>query len=204
MLDLERALTDIKTVRRQIALGTEFRGYGAAAFAITGILALVAAFAQATWIENPAADVFSYLGLWTTTAILSVTLIGVDVVTRSRRVHSGLSDAMIQSAVEQLLPAMIAGAMLTFVILRFAPEALWMLPGLWQVVLSLGIFASCRSLPAPFVVVGIWYLGSGLVCLALANEAHAFSPWAMGIPFGFGQLLSAALIHTVGAGDAEE
>ena len=33
MLDLDRALTDIRAMRSQIARGTEFRGYGPAAFA---------------------------------------------------------------------------------------------------------------------------------------------------------------------------
>jgi hypothetical protein len=204
MRDLQKALTDIKAMRSQIARGTEFRGYGPAAFATTGGLALLAAVIQAQWIENPAGDVVPYLVLWIATAALSIIIIGIDVVTRSRRVHSGLADEMIQSAVEQLLPAMVTGALLTFVVFQFAPDSLWMLPGLWQIVLSLGIFASCRTLPAPLMAVGFWYLGAGLVCLALANGAHAFSPWAMGLPFGVGQLLAAALIHLVGVKDAED
>jgi hypothetical protein len=111
---------------------------------------------------------------------------------------------MIQSAVEQLLPALVTGALLTFVLFQFAPQSVWMLPGLWQIVLSLGIFSSCRSLPAPLIAIGFWYLGTGLTCLVLASNAQAFSPWAMGLPFGLGQLLSAALIYFVGAADAED
>jgi hypothetical protein len=204
MRDLQKALTDIKAMRSQIARGTEFRGYGPAAFAATGVVALVAAFIQSRWIGDPATDIVSYLGLWIAAATLSVVIIGIDVVTRSRRVHSGLADEMIQSAVEQLLPAMVTGALLTFVIFQFAPQSLWMLPGLWQIVLSLGVFASCRLLPAPLIAVGFWYLATGLVCLALANESYALSPWAMGLPFGLGQFLSAVLIHLVGVNNAED
>ncbi len=54
---------------------------------------------------------------------------------------------MIYQAIEQFLPAGIAGMVLAGVLWRFAPETLWMLPGLWQVLVSLGIFASMRSLP---------------------------------------------------------
>lgn len=204
MYDLHKALTDIRTVRSQIARGTLFRGYGPAAFAMTGVLALCAAFIQAYWIEDPGNDIVSYLVLWIATAALSALVIGVDVVTRSRRVHSGLADEMIQSAAEQLLPAVATGALVTFVIFQFAPQSLWMLPGLWQIVLSLGVFASCRSLPAPLIAVAFWYLATGLLCLALANEPHAFSPWAMGLPFGLGQFLSAALIHLVGVNGAQD
>ena len=204
MRDLERALNDIQAMRSQIALGTEFRGYGPAAFATTGVLGALAALLQSLWIENPAAEILSYLGLWIAIALLSAVIIGIDVVTRSRRVHSGLADEMVQSAAEQLLPAAVAGGLLTIVLVRYAPQSLWMLPGLWQIVLSLGVFAACRMLPAPLLAVGVWYLGTGLACLAFASEAQALSPWAMGLPFGIGQLLTAALIYLVGLRDAEK
>jgi hypothetical protein len=113
-------------------------------------------------------------------------------------VHSGLADEMIQQAAEQLLPAGIAGALLTIVIVRYAPQRLW------QIMLSVGVFAACRMLPAPLFVVGVWYLGTGLACVAFASDAHALSPWAMGLPFGIGQLLAAVLIHLTGPRDAED
>jgi hypothetical protein len=43
--------------------------------------------------------------------------------------------------------------------------------------------------------VGAWYLGAGLVSLLIAAGHHALLPWAMGIPFGVGQLLVAAVLH---------
>ena len=196
MLDLDRALIEIRAMRSQIARGTEFRGYGPAAFAATGILAVAAAFAQAQWIQRPDSNIQDYLALWIATATLSAFIIGIDVVTRSRRVHSGLADEMIRAALEQLLPALAAGVLLTVTLVRFAPQHVAMLPGLWQIVLGLGVFASCRSLPAPLIAIGVWYLGSGLVCIALA-DASPLSPLAMGLPFGGGQLLAAALIQLV-------
>jgi hypothetical protein len=72
---------------------------------------------------------------------------------------------------------------------------LWMLPGLWQLAFSLGIFASCRFMPRPMYAVGLWYLASGLVCLGVASTTLTLSPWAMGIPFGLGQLLVAAVLQ---------
>jgi hypothetical protein len=125
-------------------------------------------------------------------------------VARSRRIHSGLADEMIHSATEQFIPAGVAGALVTFVLLRVSPETLWMLPGLWQIVFSLGFFASCRSLPRPMFAVAVWYLATGLASLAFANSGHAFSPWAMALPFGLGQLLMAAILYrSVGTNHAE-
>jgi hypothetical protein len=102
---------------------------------------------------------------------------------------------MILAAVEQFLPAAAAGALLTAVLFQVSPEVLWTLPGLWQIIFSLGIFASRRSLPPAIVLAGVWYLATGLGCLAFAGGAQALSPWAMGLPFGIGQLLIAVIVH---------
>ncbi len=81
------------------------------------------------------------------------------------------------------------------VVVRFAPLSVWMLPGLWQVIFSLGVFASCRFLPRQMFLVGMWYLASGLICIAVGREDASLSPWLMGVPFGIGQLLVAAVLR---------
>jgi len=204
MTDLDRALADITAIRSQMARGAEFRGYGPMTVAAMGVLAVLAAWAQATWLPDPAADVMTYLALWLATATISVVLIGIEMVARTRRIHSGLADEMIRAATEQFIPAGVAGLLLTGVLFHFAPESLWMLPGLWQIVFSLGIFASCRSLPRPMYAAAVWYLVAGLASLALANGAYAFSPFAMAVPFGIGQLYMAAVLYrSIGEQDAE-
>src|SRR6266496_3456411 len=110
--------------------------------------------------------------------------------TRSRRMHSGLADEMIRMAVEQFLPSALAGALITVVLVRYVPQAFWMLPGLWQVIFSLGVFSSCRFLPRPMGMAGAWYLVTGLACISVGGN-RALSPWAMGVPYGLGQLLVA-------------
>ena len=102
---------------------------------------------------------------------------------------------MIWSAVEQFLPAGVAGGLLTAVLLEYAPEDLWMLPGLWQLLVSLGVFASVRSLPRTVAFVGAWYFAAGFASLLLASQGHALSPWTMGLPFAIGQLLMAAILY---------
>jgi hypothetical protein len=80
-----------------------------------------------------------------------------------------------------------------------------MLPGLWQVLVSLGVFASVRSLPRTIALAGSWYFLSGFTVLLLASQSHALSPWTMGLPFAAGQLLMAALLHFAsGENDAED
>ncbi len=201
MRPLDKALGDIAAMRSQIARSTVFLGYGPLTFVATGLLAAFAAVLQAVLLPQPTANLQGYLALWVGTAFLSLVLIGVEVVMRSHRLHSGLADEMIMQAIEQFLPAGAAGVLLTLVLVKFAPESLWMLPGLWQIILSLGIFASCRSLPVPMLAVGIWYMGTGLASIAFANGAQAFSAVAMGLPFLVGQLMAAAVVQWSGAAD---
>ena len=205
MRELDKALAEITAIRSQIARGTEFCGYGPMTVAVTGLLAFAAAGVQALWLPDPTANIVAYLVLWIATATVSVILIGIEMVARSRRIHRGLADEMIHAATEQFVPAGVAGALLTFVLFRFAPQTLWMLPGLWQIVFSLGFFASCRSLPRPMFAIGVWYLAAGLATLAFASEAHALSPWAMAVPFGIGQLFMAGVLYgSVGADHGQE
>jgi hypothetical protein len=191
--DLHKALGDISSIRLQVARSTEFRGYGPVTLAATGLFAMAAAGVQAMWIPAPAQHISRYLALWIATAAVSATLTGAHMYTRSRRIHSWMSDAMIEMAVEQFMPAVGAGLLVTLVLLRAAPGSAWMIPGLWQVIFSLGVFSSCRFLPRPILVAGAWYLLTGLCCLGLGGT-RALSPWAMGIPFGAGQFLVAAIL----------
>jgi hypothetical protein len=201
--DLDRALADISQIRSQLARGSQFRGYGAATLAATSALAALAGLAQARWLPDPIHKPNTYIMLWSGTAALALIVIAMETVTRTRRMHSGMAQEMILSAVEQFLPSGLAGVLLTAVMLRFVPESLWMLPGLWQVVFALGVFASSRFLPRPMLLVGAWYLATALVCLVLARGEDTFSPWAMGAPFGVGQLIVAALLqlHSRGSHD---
>jgi hypothetical protein len=194
MRDLDRALTDISAIREQLAQSTEFRGYAPATLAATGACALLVATGQAIWLPESATNMRMYIALWAATAVLCVVLIAIETVHHSRRAHGGLATVMLQSALEQLLPAVVAGGMVTLALLELAPQDLWMLPGLWHIFFALGVFPSCRFLPRPTFLVGVWYLACGLACLALAAPTHANSPWAMGIPYGVGHMLVAGIV----------
>jgi hypothetical protein len=191
--ELNRALGDISSIRRQMARSTEFRGYGPATLAATGLIALLAAAVQAVFVPDPVNHVSAYLSVWIWTAVLSAGLTGVQMYTRTRRMHSGMSQEMMHMAVEQFLPSAGAGLLITIVLVRYVPAALWILPGIWQVIFSLGVFSSCRFLPRPMLAAGAWYLLTGLVCISLGG-GRALSPWAMGIPYGAGQLLVAGVL----------
>jgi len=204
MQDLHKALADIGSIRQQVAAGTMFRGFGPTVVAATGLLAAVTATVQSIWLNALGRHPVVFLAVWAATAAISAALIGAEMIARTRRHHGGLADAMLINAIEQALPAGVAGGAVALVLIQLAPETLWVLPGLWQVLVGLGIFASVRSLPRAVAWAGTWYVAAGVVVLALSSQTQALSPWAMGLPFVIGQLLLAAILHfAFGAADGE-
>lgn len=202
MHDLDKALADIGAIRSQIAVGTAFRGYGPATLAATGVVALLTALWQFWWLRDPTGQPLTFFLGWAAAAALSCTIIWIEMRARSRRHHSGLADAMIHQAIEQFLPAAVAGVLMAIVLWKFAPESLWLLPGLWQILVSLGIFASVRSLPRSVTLAGAWYFVAGFVVLVLSSYSHMLSPWTMGLPFAIGQSAMAGILYFA-SGDSD-
>ena len=116
--DLDQALAEISAIRSQIARSVVFRGYGPATLATTGLLAFVAAGAQAAFLDDPARHVSTYLALWAGTALVCAGLVGLEMITRTRRVHGPLAQEMLWTAVEQFVPAAAAGGFFTLVLPR--------------------------------------------------------------------------------------
>src|SRR5258708_15922856 len=131
MDDLNKALGDISSIRRQMARSTEFRGYGPATLAATGVFAISAAVAQSLWMPDPAKAIPAYLATWISTAALCAALIATQMFARTRRIHSGMADEMIRMAGEEFLPSPGARALVTVALLNFLPSALFMLPRLY-------------------------------------------------------------------------
>lgn len=204
MRDLDKALADILAIRTQIAAGTAFRGYGPAATAITSAVALAVTLLQYILLDDPNAQPLPFFGGWIAAAAVSLAVVGAEARARSLRHHSGLADAMIYQAIEQFLPAGTAGVLLALVLLQFAPEALWLLPGVWQILVSIGIFASLRTLPRIVMLAGAWYFVAGFATLMTGAQTHTLSVWSMGLPFVVGQLLMAGTLHMAGKEDDDD
>jgi hypothetical protein len=202
-MELRDALTQIAEIRQQMARAEVFRGYRSAPVAFSGVLAFAAAGVQSAWVPEPARQIGAYLGLWIGAATLSAVAAGSGMVLAGSAAP-GWRRRITWLAVEQFVPCLIAGGLVTAVLVRGNPEALWLLPGLWQVLFSLGVFASCRLLPRPTFAVAVFYLAAGTTCMALARDESALAPWAMGVPFGVGQLLAAGILYwTLERPDAE-
>ena len=203
MSDLHKALADISRIRVQLAADTMFRGFGPAVIALTGFMALATATLQSAAIL-PSSEPRETLLVWITLAIIACLLIGIEMRARTRRKHGGLADVMLLNAVEHFLPFGATGAVIAAIIMTNAPEFAWLMPGLWQMLVGLGLFAAVRFLPRTVLLAAAFYLCAGAITLALASTARTISPWDMGLPFGLGQLALGVILHIAEKEDATD
>ena len=164
-MELREALCQISEIRQQMAQNEVFRGYRSLTVGFSGTLALLAAGCQPHWVATPETELGRYLALWISVAVVSVAVAVGEMRWRGRFARSTLARQMTQLAVEQFLPSLVIGAILTLCIYRSAPQVAWMLPGLWSLVFSLGVFASHRLLPRQIGWIGLYYALCGIGCL---------------------------------------
>lgn len=191
-MELEEALARIAVIHRHIVRGQLFRGYRAVPTFLSGLLAFIACAVQGIWLDN---SVESCVILWASTAAASVAIVAVEMILRIRRSGSTLERDMTIGAAEQFIPIIAAGALLTFVMSEFAWDELWLLPGLWAIMFSLGVFASRRMLPRAIMLVAAHYLITGLLCIALGHDGPFFPAWTMALTFGAGQFMAAGILY---------
>jgi hypothetical protein len=194
-MDVREALSQISEIRQQMARSEIFRGYRSIPVAMTGVVGIVAACLQTSFVTEPAQHLDRYLLFWIAIAGIGIALPAVQLVRRVCLAGPGVSRELARLAVEQFTPCILVGALVTLCLYHGPVESLWILPGLWAFFFAMGIFSSCRLLPPQVVWVGLYYLLCGCYCLIHGHSAQAFAPWQMGISFGGGHLLTAAILY---------
>lgn len=194
-MELRQALLQIEEIRASIARTEKFRGSRSPTVALTGLLAFVAAGIQPIWLPSPADRPLAWIGLWVGVAAVNFGLVLFEMITRCRRAKSKHAWKQTRLVLQQFCPCLIAGAGLTAVIATRSPELIWLLPGLWSILCSLGLFASGGLLPKPIYLAACYYLSAGVYALLYDHSHGAFSSWTMLVTFGVGQFLVAAVFY---------
>ena len=191
MNDLDRALADLQTIKEQMARSTTFRGFGSEALLLTAAIAVLGGLFQARFVGDGAFG--TYVAYWLTIAAVSAGIISVEAVRRACALHPDMAGGILWSGLWQVLPPIFTGGVLAIVLSGAAPDAAWLLPGLWQILIALAVFAAVSALPAGMRLVGGWYLLSGFACIVLSGR-DVPPPAAMALPFALGQALGAIVL----------
>jgi hypothetical protein len=197
-MQLRDALSQIAEIRQQMARGQIFRGYRSATTAFSGFTALAAGALQTVLVPDPQSHPADFVLLWLAAAAISLIVVAAEMILRTKRSHSPMQRQLTLLAVEQFVPSIVAGALLTWVFYDFLHQQIWMLPGLWMILFALGVFASARLLPRPVFAVAGFYLIAGIFTLVASQpggNGWAFSPWLMATTFALGQSATAAILY---------
>ncbi len=190
-MELRDALSQIHEIRDRMERSQLYRGYRAAPVAASAVLALAGALGQDAVLGSGGgvAHPHGFAAYWGGIAVLGCVILGIWLVFYCRRADPRQRTRRTVAALEELLPSFLAGALVSFAVVGIAPQ---LLPGLWQVFFGLGLFASRRCLPSAVAWIAAAYVLSGTLFCGLLP---GFSPWAMGIPFGVGQLGTAVVLY---------
>jgi hypothetical protein len=204
-MHLREALSQIAEIRQRMAESEIFRGYRALPVAISGLYAAIAGALQPLIVPEPTSDVRGFVLLWTAVAVLSIATAGLTMWMRDCFAGPSHTRAVTWIAIRQFVPGLFCGAVVASVVVRYAPETAWMLPGLWSLFYGQCIFASCRILPRPVYAVAAFFWLAGTIELYVAATERTLSPWSMALPFGLGQLFAASILYwTLERRDADE
>lgn len=191
MHDHRQNMARLDEIRSRMAIVQVFRGFGPLALLVTALLAIMTGSFLFARLPDPSVAPIVFFGAWILTALGAAAVIGLDVATRSRFHHGGMAPAMIAQAARLLLPAGAAGAAILVVFWTAVPNALWLLPGLWSLLVALGLAAAIPFLPKGTPIVAIWYAAGGLIALGFGAGEPIHATTAMTILFGIGQSLMA-------------
>ena len=195
MNDVRQAVSQISLIRAQLAATTQFRGYVPEIVALIGFAALAIMVAQLVWLHRLAADNRQQVLIAGALLIVSGLTILVEAIGRSRKQHGRMAGAMLQGAIRLQLPIGLLGAMVAATILTFAPEAVWILPGVWQMLIGIVAFASLPTMPRAVIWPALWYIAAGSAVMWIAGTTTQLTPVTTLAPLGIGHLAIAWVLH---------
>jgi hypothetical protein len=195
-MNVTDALERIGAIHEQLAKAEVYRGYHPVGVALTGLLGLVAAAVQPLWVSPD--DGGEFLRYWLLVGGACAVIAGAGPVLRAFRAEDEATRRRTWTVLGQFVPCLLAGAAVALALSRpeLAPLGVALLPGLWAILFGLGIVASRPYLPRSSVWVAAWFVGAGFLVLLLAPPSGALLGWAIGVPFGVGQLAMGLVFHS--------
>lgn len=198
-MQLRDALSDLKEIRAQLDRTTEFRGFRSMAVGLSGIMATAGAIVQLNWQDHWNGTLGEFLTVWLIVATCSIFAMGIEIWIRSIQSPTRLTWKTYRNLIIQIAPSLFVGAVMTAAI-AFSVRAAWMLPGIWALIYSLGLFACRQHLPRLTVWAAMYFMVGGTLCLGhsfLFRELASpqLSAWHMVILFGGGQFLLGWILY---------
>lgn len=183
------ALNQVRDIRQIVLEGQRFKGYSRWARALSGSLALLAAFVMASaWFPKTAtAHLYGWGVVFGAGLFLNYGALGYKFLfaSQTRQQVRTLRPTL------NAFPSLFVGGVLTFTLIRIG--AFDLLFGMWMCLYGVMSLAARQGLPRLYWIVGMFYIGCGTGYL-LSPEPSFLNPYPMGLVFFAGECLGGFLI----------
>jgi hypothetical protein len=186
---VHQALAQIRTMHRYVVERQRFKGYSGRARALSGSMALIAAY----WLSlNPGRPSSYALKMWLLVALVGAAInYGAVLFWFFGQTQGDRQTVRLKPAIE-VVPALAGGAALTIAFWRDGSFG-YVIPA-WMILFGIGNLASRHVLPKEISWIGLFYMVSGAVLLFCAPTMGLSNPWPMGIIFFLGEWLGGLII----------
>jgi len=180
----DRAMDNLRYIRETMERATPFTGISGLGEMAIGATALVA-----TAIAAQQSSLNFWVAIWLAEGFISLLIAGWSMDRKARTTHTPLFSGSGRKVVYSLAPPLIAGGLLTIVLLRAGiPSAI---PGVWLLLYGTGVLTggmfSVRAVPA----MGLCFMALGALALF---SPPAWANYFMAVGFGGLHLLFGAII----------
>lgn len=180
----DRAMDNLRYIRETMELATAFTGisgWGEIAIGVTALLASVIAAQQSTF--------NAWLAVWIAEGLISLLIAGWSMDRKARAIDMPLGSGPGRKAVFSLTPPLIAGGLLTIVLVQAGLTNA--IPGIWLLLYGTGVITGGMYSVKVVPIMGI--------CLMVLGSLALFSPptfanWFMAAGFGGLHLVFGAII----------
>ena len=180
----DRAMDNLRYIRETMERATPFTGISGRGEIAIGLTAFAASVVAA---QQPAFK--AWLAIWLAEGLISLLIAGWSMDRKARAVQMPLVSGPGRKAVFSLSPPLIAGGLLTIVLVRAGMTNA--IPGVWLLLYGTGVITggmfSVRAVPA----MGLCFMGLGAIALF---SPPAFANWFMAAGFGGLHMLFGAII----------
>jgi len=180
-----RAEDNLRFIRETMARAADFTAVPGWGGVLMGVTALVTAS-----LSGPPSDRPVWLALWLTDAGVAIAIGVVAVVWKARRSGVPLQGAATRRFALAFLPALVAGAVLTALLVRTGSMA--QLPGCWLLLYGTAVTSAGAFSVRPVPLMGGGFMGLGALALALPIQwGHLLLAAGFGgLQIGFGIVIA--------------
>jgi hypothetical protein len=180
----DRAMDNLRYIRETMELATAFTGisgWGEIAIGVTALIASVIAAQQATF--------NAWLAVWIAEGLISLLIAGWSMDRKARAIDMPLGSGPGRKAVFSLTPPMIAGGLLTIVLVQAGLTN--PIPGVWLLLYGTGVITGGMYSVKVVPIMGLCLMALGALALF---SPPAFANWFMAAGFGGLHLVFGAII----------